>query len=287
MTRSGLQLVLVATFAIVIPLIVFLVQPHLPALGTIRLLEPGGATFPESPIRFTQRQVAPLLGHQPRITNVQIVDFDGDGIVDVVACDAQTNSVLWYRQNDQGEWEERVLGTDLVAPAHATVVDLDQDGDLDVVVSVLGNIAPDDGVVGSLVLLEQHEGQFRQQILLDDVRRVADAQPSDFDGDGDLDLAVAVFGYARGSILWLENRGDGTWIDRKLHTAPGTIHVPVGDYDGDGDLDIAAVVSQNEEEVWGFENLGGGRFRSRRLFFTMNHDIGSAGLVQSDLDGDG
>ena len=51
------------------------------------------------------------------------------------------------------------------------------------------------------------------------------------------------------------------------------------------------VVSQDEEEVWGFENLGAGRgparFRSRRLWFTHNHDLGSAGLVPTDFDGDG
>lgn len=283
--RVGSQILIVLVF--VIPITVYFVRPHLPALGTMRLLETAGTTFPPSPIAFTQQQVAPVLANPPRITHVQIIDFDRDGTPDIIACDAQTNSVLWYRQDEQGDWEERVLATDLVAPAHATVVDLDQDGDLDVVVSVLGNIKPDDGVVGRLVLLEQHDGVFRQQILLDDVRRVADAQPADFDGDGDLDLAVAVFGYARGSILWLENRGDGIWLDRQLHAAPGTIHVPVGDFDGDGDVDIVAVVSQYEEEVWGFENLGGGQFQSRRLFFTVNHDIGSAGLIKSDLDGDG
>ena len=141
--------------------------------------------------------------------------------------------------------------------------------------------------IGRLIWLEQTAAGFVRHILLDDVRRVADCQAGDLDGDGDIDLAVAVFGYARGQVLWLENLGDGRFLDRELLSAPGTIHVPLADYDGDGDLDIATVVSQDEEELWGFENLGGGEFRARRLWFTINFDLGSAGLVCDDLDQDG
>ena len=269
-------------------------------LGTIRLLArfstpemlsvlpSGGSTFAASPLAYERTEISPTLPHQPRITNVQILDFDGDRIADVIACDAQTNRVLWYRQSAPGQWgEEIVLGEDLVDPAHATVVDLDQDGDQDVIVSVLGNIWPDDTHVGRVVLLEQDGGRFKSRVLLDDVRRVADVQSGDLDGDGDVDLAVAVFGYARGQILWLENRGQKRFREHRIHYAPGTIHVPLADYDGDGDLDIAAIVSQEEEEVLVFENLGHGRFQTRTLYSTINFDIGSAGLVQTDLDQDG
>ena len=135
--------------------------------------------------------------------------------------------------------------------------------------------------------LKRTANGFETKVLLDDVQRVADVQAGDLDGDGDQDLVVAVFGYSSGEILWLENRGGGRFRDHLLHSAPGTIHVPLADYDGDGDLDIAAIVSQEKEEVWGFENLGGGKFRKRRLHMTVNYDVGSAGLIQDDLDGDG
>ena len=166
-------------------------------------------------------------------------------------------------------------------------MDLDRDGDRDLVVSVLGDIYPNDGVIGRLVWLEQTATGFSPHVLLDDVRRVADCQAGDLDGDGDIDLAVAVFGYAHGQVLWLENLGDGRFIDHELLAAPGTIHVPLADYDGDGDLDIAAIVSQDDEHLWSFENLGGGNFRRRQLWSSVNFNLGSAGLVQDDLDGDG
>jgi tetratricopeptide (TPR) repeat protein len=238
-------------------------------------------------LSFAVRPIGPAPHFRPTITNVQIGDLNADGRQDVIACDVQANAVYCYYGAADGSWTEKLLADGLLAPAHATVVDLDRDGDYDVLASVMGSLYPDDDVVGSLVWLEQRDGEFAKRTLLRDVRRVVDAQPGDFDADGDLDLAVAVFGYLRGEVLWLENMGQGRFRDRRLLSAPGAIHVPVADYDGDGDLDIAAVISQEEEEVWGFENLGGGRFTPRRLWMTLNYDLGSAGLVKSDLDHDG
>ena len=45
--------------------------------------------------------------------------------------------------------------------------------------------------------------------------------------------------------------------------------------------------SQDEEELWGFENQGDGTFVAKRLWMTLNLDLGGAGLVAADLDGDG
>lgn len=277
---------LLVAIAILIPCGVAVLQrpTHVEAQAT---RAPDGVQFPPSKLALTRISLGAKAEIPPRITHVQVHDFDGDGRADVLACDALRNAVLWYRPLPSGEWEERVIGEDMVAPAHAAVIDLDRDGDNDVLVSVLGNIYPDDSHVGRVVWLEQTPAGFTPHLLLDDVRRVADVQGGDLDGDGDVDLAVAVFGYARGEILWLENDSAQTFEEHVIHTAPGAIHVPVADFDGDGDLDLCTVISQNEEEIWGFENQGGGKFLPRRLHFTINFDIGSAGLVAADLDRDG
>ncbi|MFP6751017.1 MAG: VCBS repeat-containing protein [Pirellulaceae bacterium] len=222
-----------------------------------------------------------------RVTHVQIADFDKDGVNDVIACDGAGNQVVLFQHQSGKNWKSTILANRLLVPAHATIVDIDQDDDNDLIVSLLGDILPSDELVGSVVLLKNEGDHFTRHLLLDDVRRVADVQPGDLDGDGDLDLAVAVFGYGRGEILWLENLGEQEFQDHLVISRPGVIHVPIADYDGDGDLDPATIVSQDDEEVWVFENDGQGNFTNHMIYLTHNYDVGGGGLVASDLDQDG
>jgi hypothetical protein len=225
---------------------------------------------------------------RPRVSNVQVIDFDRDGRNDILVSDIARNAIVLYRSIPEGGWTEEIIANNLNSPAHATVVDIDKDGDNDIVVAILGSIVPSDEKIGKVILLlNEGGGVFRSRVLLDDVYRVADVQAGDLDGDGDVDLAVAVFGYVHGEVLWLEQRAPLQFRDHHLLDRPGTIHVPIGDFDGDGDLDIMTVSSQDEEEVWGIENLGRGEFKPRRVWFTHNFDLGSGGLVSVDLDGDG
>lgn len=271
-----------------IPVVLALLWSRLPASGRLPPAVHGGKHYDPSPaLRLNRRPIGPEPTALPRITNVQIVDWEGDGHNEILACDGGRNVLLLYRLQSTGEWEEEVIESDLGAPGHATLVDLDGDGDRDILVALLGNLMPDDGAIGSVLLLENTGGAFRRRILLDDVRRVVDVQPGDLDGDGDIDLAVAEFGYSRGHVLWLENRGSLRFREHELHSAPGTIHVPVVDLDGDGDQDLAAIVTQDEEELWAFESLGGGHFAKHLLQRWFNYDLGGAGLVASDLDSDG
>ena len=273
--------------SVAIPLVTYFAKPLIQSLRSSPQLHSGGTSYPQSKRKFEQQLIGPEPDWNAQITNVQTIDFDGDGLRDVIVCDALRSQVIWCRQNPLGNWEEHVLGDGLLVPAHATVADLDRDGDLDVVVAVLGDLFGTDRYSGRVVWLEHTADGFVSHVILDDVRRVADVRIGDLDGDNDYDVAVAVFGYSIGHVMWLENRGNGDFRDHVLLHAPGTIHVPLADFDGDGDLDIAAVVSQEEEEIWGFQNNGGGVFHSQRLYVTDNFDIGSAGLVQDDLDGDG
>ncbi|MDE0817705.1 MAG: VCBS repeat-containing protein, partial [Pirellulaceae bacterium] len=144
-----------------------------------------------------------------------------------------------------------------------------------------------DELVGAVTLFEKVDEGYQRRVLLRDVRRVADVQFGDFDDDGDTDLVVAVFGYARGGVVILENMGDNSYRDKEIITRPGIVHVPVADYDNDGDLDIGAIVTQDEEEVWALENDGQGNFTHRVLFMTDNFDVGGGGLIAADIDQDG
>ena len=95
--------------------------------------------FLPSPLTFVAASVSDDTG-LPQITHVQAVDLDGEGATTVVACDARGNRILRFDLRDDGAWDESVLIDDVAVPAHATFADVDADGDIDCLVSVLGDI---------------------------------------------------------------------------------------------------------------------------------------------------
>lgn len=222
------------------------------------------------------------------ITDLTIVDLDQDGLKDVVACDARADRVVWLRQAPLRTYTEQIVGGRVAGPAHVAAADLDGDGDVDLLVAAMGVVPPNNDKTGSVVILENDgQGHFTNRVVLDKTYRVTDVEAGDFNGDGRVDLAVAQFGYLEGQVQWLENLGDGRFGEHPLLELSGAIHAPVVDINRDGKPDIVSLVSQDWEEVWAFENQGGGAFASRVLHGSTNNDYGSSGLSIADVDRDG
>jgi len=227
-------------------------------------------------------------GEHPWIAHVLAVDLDRDGLLDVVACDTGENNVVWIRQVARGRFEEIVLARDLLAPVHVEAVDLDGDGDLDLLVSCMGFVFPNNDKIGSVVALE-NDGQqhFTPHVLLANTSRVTDIRAADLNGDGQLDLVVGQFGYDQGEIRWMERIGPWEFKSHIILDLSGTINVLVADFNGDGRPDIVGLVSQQWEQVWYFQNEGGGNFTRKIVWGSTNEDYGSSGISLGDLNGDG
>jgi len=224
----------------------------------------------------------------PWIAHVVAADLDGDGRLDVIACEAQANQVRWLRQTEHGGFEERIIATGMKAPVHAEAADLDGDGDLDVVVASMGFVFPNNDRIGTVFVLENDGRQnFTARAVLENAERVTDVRVGDFNGDGKLDLALAQFGYDQGSVSWLERTGPWEFKRHALLALSGAVNVGVADFNGDGRPDLVALVSQQWEEVHYFENTGGGAFAAKRLWGSTNEDYGGSGLSVCDLNGDG
>ena len=227
---------------------------------------------------------------RPLVTHLQIVDLDRDGLLDIVYCEGQKNTVRWIRQAPRGVFTEQIIGEEIAAPAHVSVADVYGHGRSDILVASMGQISPNNDRIGAVIALENLDGQhFRKRVLLDHVARVTDVRGANLSGhkNGMLDLVVGQFGYAQGETRWMENKGDWQFESHIVNTQSGCIHTPVADFDGDGQLDFAALISQEWEEVHWFRNLGSGQFRDSIVWGSTNEDYGSSGLEVADVNRDG
>jgi hypothetical protein len=257
-------------------------QPGAQGGGRVLQRKPLGPDF------YTHRQIGKAPEGLPWITDLLIVDLDGDGLKDILVCDGRRNKVSWIRQVRLGVFEEQDIGGPVAGPAHLEVADLRGTGHLDVLVSSMGVVPPDNEKIGSVVVLENDgTNHFTNRVLLENVARVTYVKAAHLTHSGRLDLVVGQFGYLEGEVRWMENLGYPNFKSHQLLDLPGTIHAPVADLNGDGNLDIVALVSQDSEEVHAFMNDGDGHFRDRVLYGSTNKDYGSSGLCIADVNQDG
>ena len=224
----------------------------------------------------------------PWIAHLALVDLDKDGLLDVVFCEAKESKVIWLRQSSPGIFDEIVLATNMRAPVHVTAADMNGDGHLDLIVSSMGVVFPDNDKIGTVFILENDGHQhFTPHIVLENTSRVTDAQAADINGDGQMDLVLAQFGYDQGEVSWLERTGPWEFRRHVLLDLSGAINVCIADFNGDHKPDIVALISQQWEEIYYFENQGGGAFAQKRIWGSTNEDYGSSGISVCDLNRDG
>jgi len=224
----------------------------------------------------------------PWIGHVNAIDLDQDGLLDVVGCDSRNNTIFWIRQTSPGIFAEITIAEDMKVPVRVEPADMNEDGHLDLLVSSMGEVFPNNDRIGTVFILENDGHQhFTKHAVLEHTTRVTDARAADLNGDGQLDIALAQFGYDQGEVAWLERIGPWEFRRHVLLDLSGAINVCVADFNGDGRPDIVANVTQQWEEVHYFENRGNGQFSRVRLWGSTNEDYGGSGMTVTDLNGDG
>ena len=159
-------------------------------------------------------------------------------------------------------------------------VDIDNDGDLDVVSasSFDDKIAWYPNVDG--------EGTFGGQALVTlDAELATAVHAMDLDMDGDVDLLSASAGDDK--IAWYENLdGNGAFSQSKVISleANRAFSVFAADLDGDGDPDVLSA-SQDDDRIAWYENLGDSRFGPQQTI--SNSVLGARSVFTADLDNDG
>lgn len=168
--------------------------------------------------------------------------------------------------------------------AHLQMVDLDQDGRLDLVSC--------DAKANEVLWLRQSSpGEFDAIVLAREIPACVRTETVDFDGDGDLDLLVASMGEVFptseliGSIHLFENDGQQGFTSRILAAGlPRVTDVRVADLNGNGRMDLAvAGFGYSQGEVCWLENRGDGTFTHHSLL----RRSGAVNVVIAELTGDG
>jgi hypothetical protein len=214
-----------------------------------------------------------------------VVDFDGDGRLDVAAMD-QGGHLASSRGTDDGAFSSPVLlaeSAGLIATG-----DIDRDGDPDLVLANYPQLG-----LPSVTVLRNSAGTFTpgQEIELRGLLRLV---LEDVEADGVLDALVVgqieAVPYSKTVLLLLSGHGDATFaapvtlIDPAANTVYG---VDVADLDGDGRKDVAMKVGFPDRiQVW---LATGPRTFAIAAEIEPDFPIGdyNGGIAAGDLDGDG
>jgi hypothetical protein len=208
---------------------------------------------------------------------VAVGDINGDGIPDIVAGNANNNSVsvlLGKGDGTFGTHKDFAVGS---VPVRVALGDLNKDGRLDIVT------ANDFGESVS-VLLTNGNGTVTRTDYSPGLGLTVCVAVGDVNGDGALDIVAG--DYSNSKVVVLLNKGNGTFTSKVPFSVPGanTRGVALGDLNNDGKLDLA-VIYHNSAVVSVLMGNGNGTFGPGTNY--ARAASAGAGLALGDLNGDG
>lgn len=175
--------------------------------------------------------------------SVTVADFNGDGDYDIAANGAAETVV--YFNNGSQNFSHTTLSSRGGLVIHS--VDLDQDGDVDILRNQrdTGDVDWFENLGNGLFTEHQIAAAFGDSWSI---------RTGDLDGDGDLDVVAAGFSVNHLGV-WL-NQGDNTFGEEIILNGVDTPRfVDVADLDGDRDEDIVAAIRDDRDLLW-YEVLG-------------------------------
>ncbi len=185
------------------------------------------------------------------------IDLNKDGRVDFLTTSQELGEVYWFKNEKDGNFSKHTIASNLTNAYFVKAVDIDQDGDLDIVA----------GGSDELALFLDQNLTFTKQII--DTNESFNADIKDFDKDGDLDIASVDFHNNKTILYKNENLNFTKEIVDSLLDHPTDIKIY--DYDKDDKEDL--VVSAFYDGVVCFRQTNSGF--SKNIIYDYNYQQGT------------
>ncbi len=214
---------------------------------------------------------------------LDLADMDRDGDLDVLGSASVGDDVAWFENTlgDGSSWTQHDIDLNYDFAREAVAIDLDLDGDLDVVATA--------GSADDVTFFENTDGvgtSWTEHTLAGNFNGAVCVTVGDFDADGDLDVAAGA-NLADDLALWTNDAvhtSSDTDSGATVATGAGLPRAPTtADVDGDGDLDVLVARHSGDEFTW-YLNDGTGTSWTQETVGTMD---GAYWGRAADIDGDG
>ncbi|MEG3656639.1 VCBS repeat-containing protein [Arenibacter palladensis] len=229
-----------------------------------------------------------------------VADVNGDGNEDIYIGGGANQAGVLYLHKGNGKLTatlQKAFEKDMaLEDTAAAFLDVDNDGDMDLMVGNGGNQVGDENLYRARLYINNGQGGFEasSEILPSTFKNISVIAPHDFDNDGDMDVFIGsrsvVGNYGLDpDHLFLENKGDGTFADATERLAYDTKQAGMVtdaiwvDMDGDKKKDLITVADWGRPVI--YKNSGK---RMSKMNTALDSLTGWWNVVSAeDLDNDG
>ena len=221
------------------------------------------------------------------INPIALADIDGDSDIDIISGSAFDKQLFYFKNDGSGNFGEAIVFEDkrnvLDQVGYVkSVGDVDQDGDIDLLVSTGFGDAGND----LLYYKNNGWGNFGNEIIItEQAWGPLNTYFDDIDLDGDLDLIYST--WADNEIAYYRNDGHGNFNEYEEVLNPYSLssEILTTDIDNDGDVDILCYRRYRGDSIAFLINNGHGDFDSVIMLPNLVRIKGDLEVVDINEDG--